>query len=135
MDWKEIVVTPQNGAPIPLSEVTEMDVDVEDQLSPWQADGNKYASAVVVSNGERGGTIMGGDVGKLLSIPRGTACTVSAKLYHAVNRAGAGAATFVFSNAVFGKAGAKGQSNKYAGGQVSFMCFSPDGTDPLTISQ
>lgn len=135
MDWRNIVVTPENGAPIALSEITEMDVSIDDSLEPWQADGTKFARLVVVSTSERGGTIMGGDVGRLLAIPRGTPCTVTADLFHALTRDGAGMMSFEFHNAMFGKGSVKGQTNKYAGGQVTFMCFSPDDSDPVTITQ
>ncbi|WP_435005156.1 hypothetical protein P12x_003050 [Tundrisphaera lichenicola] len=138
MDFKEITVTYGSGTPtvLTLSEVTEMEVMIDDELAPWQADGNKYATLMVVASSMRGGKIMGGDVAALAGIPKGTYCTVQAKLYDAVNRDGAGCLTFAWTNAVFGSVQAAGQSNKFAGGSTSFMCIAPDGaTSPLTITQ
>jgi len=136
MNWTGVTVTPSGGSAITLTEVTDIDLIDSDTLEMWQADGHKFPTLCIAADAKRGMTIHGGDVYKLAALPKNTPCTIVAVLNDAVNKAGVGSMTVTLSNAVVADTSAKGQTNKFAGGQVSFAAFSPDGTtDPLAIAQ
>ncbi len=135
MSWTGVTVTPSGGSTMAISEVTDVQVHDKDHIEPWQADGHKYATRMIAASGERGITITGGDVGKLASIPKNVPCTVVAILNDAVNGVGTGAVTVTLVNAIRGEVPSSGKTSKFAGGSVSFMAFSSDGTaDPLSYA-
>jgi len=134
--WKEIIITPSVGAAIALSEVTSGTLIDEDTLIPWRADGNPYVKIAAISESNRGFSVAGGNIGQLASVPKGTPCTITAKLYDAINGAGTGCLLLTLFNAVAASASATGETNQYASGGITFMAFSPDGvTDPLAIAR
>lgn len=136
MNWTGVTITPVGGSAISLLEVLDVQVMDEDTIEQWQSDGNKFATVLVAASGSRGMTITGGDVFKLAGIPRNTLCTIVAILNDARNSAGSGAITHTLSNAMFASAPRSGTTNKFAGGSVTFIAASTDGsTDPLVITQ
>jgi hypothetical protein len=136
MNWTGITVTPASGSAIPLKEIIDVQVTDSEGLEPWQADGHKFPTLLIAATGSRGMTLIGGDIWKLAGIPRNTPCTVVAILNDAYNGVGSGAITHTLSNAVMADTSRSGPTNKFAGGSVTFMAYSPDGTtDPLVIAQ
>ena len=135
MDWTDVVVTPSGESAITLTETTGLEPNDKDDLEMWRADGHKFATEIVDAGGTRGVTIHGGDVSKLWAIPKGKPCTITAKLNHSKNRAGAGCITLTLSNAVREGNQVNGPHRKYATASVSFVAYSTDGTaDPLSIA-
>ena len=136
MSWVNITATPNTGNAITLNETTSLEVISSDGLEPWQADGNKFATALVSATGTRGVTISGGNCAAIARMPKGTVFTISATLRDAINGTGSGAITLTLVNAVVSENPISGVTNKYAGGSVTLMAFSADGSaDPLTFTQ
>lgn len=121
---------------ISLTEVTNVQSAIQDVLEPWVADGHKFPTLLIAAMGTRSVTIFSGDIGKLMTIPKGTACTVSFIFNDSVNTTSTGAVTFTLSNAVLNDISFSGPSNKFAGGSATFMLYSSNGsTDPLAYSE
>lgn len=136
MNWTGVTITyGTTPTVITMTEVLDVQVLDEEGIEQWQADGHKFATKMITATGARGLTIIGGDVYKLATIPRGTPCTVVAILNDAVNGVGTGAVTHTLSNGVMTGASRSGPSNKFAGGSATFIAFSTDGTaDPLAMA-
>lgn len=137
MNWTGVTVTYGSGSPtvITLTEVIDVQAIDQEGLEPWQADGHKFPTVLIAATGNRGVTIIGGDVYKLSSVPRNTPCTVVAVLNDARNGVGTGAMTHTWSNAVIADAPRSGPTNKFAGGSATFATYSSDGTtDPLVVT-
>ncbi len=139
MNWKDVTVVYGSGpTTITLTEITDIAVQRGEQWISFKGDGNVFATAMALADSSRSVRITGGDVGKLLTIPKNTVCTVNFKLYDAVNQSASGAGTlsFVLSNAVFlGNAPGGGQ-NQYIMDSIQFQAYSSDGTtDPLAVSE
>jgi hypothetical protein len=136
MNWKGVTITPSGGSLVNLTGVMDVQTSNVEGLEPWQADGHLFPTLMIRATAARSVTIMGGDVATMMAVPRGTACTVVAILDDAVNGAGSGALTHTWLNAVVADVPASGPSNKFAGGTITFVCYSSDGTtDPLTVAQ
>lgn len=121
---------------ISLTEITSVQFGMQEGLEPWIADGHKFPTLLIAATGTRSVTIFSGDIGKLLTIPKNTACTVSFIFNDSVNTTSTGAVTLTLSNAVMGEISASGPSNKFAGGSAVFMLYSSNGsTDPLAYSE
>lgn len=137
MNWTGVTVSYGAGPTvINLSEVVDIDLMDADIIEEWQADGHKFSTLVVAADAKRGMTIHGGDCYKLAILPKGVPCTIVAILNDAANKILAGAMTVTLINAVLSDVSIKGQTNKFAGGMVTFTAFSSDGTtDPLSIVQ
>jgi hypothetical protein len=138
MNYKSVtwIATGGSGAANPITEVTDIQEINAEGIEPWRADGSPFPTVMARGTADRGLTIFSGDVATMQGIPKATPLTIVAVLYDAVNGSGSGALTKTWTNAVVADRPSSGPSNKYAGGSISFMCFSPDGTtDPLTNSQ
>lgn len=136
MNWKSVTITPSGGSAVNLGQVMDVQTQSGEGLEPWQADGNLFPTLMIRATASRAVTIIGGDVGSMLSIPRGTPCTVVIVLFDAVNGVGTGALTHTWTHAVVADVPSSGPSNKFAGGSITFVCYAADGvTDPLTVVQ
>lgn len=78
----------------------------------------------------QGITIRGGAVNLLGQIPENTPCTVVSILNDALNGTGSGAITVTAVNAILISNPFKGANSEFAMGDVTFQCFSVDGTTP-----
>lgn len=139
MNWVDVSVTPAGGDPIVILSVTGVAVNKGSKLKPFYGD-NRYMPRVLAPvEGERGISIMSGDLAAILTIQDRTVCTVTATLLDPINgkQAGGGAFKVTLINALFEKQGGEGKNNEFAGGSVSFKAFSSDNdqgeVDPLTI--
>ena len=127
---------PTPAVAIVLKEITASDSTRTESLLPWQADGNLYPTRMARVAAMRTLTIHSGDVAGMRSIPLGTVCTIVATLYDSVNGSGSGALTETWINAVVADVPVSGPTNQFAGGTITFMCFSSDGTtDPYSYTQ
>jgi hypothetical protein len=136
MNWKSVTTKTAAGSAIPLTQVMDVQEVNSEGLEPWQADGNLYPTLMIRATATRGVTITSGDVAGMKAVPRGVPLTVVAILYDAVNGVGSGALTETWTNAVVADIPASGASNKFAGGSITFICYSTDGsTDPNTSVQ
>ena len=136
MNWKNVAITGPLGTPVPLKQVTDIQEANAEGLEMWRADGNVYSTVVVRATADVAFTIACGDVAGMMAVPRGVPLTVTATLCDALNGLGTGALVHTWVNAVVGDNPASGPTNKFAGGSITLMCFSPDGaTPPLTVVQ
>lgn len=139
MNWKGWTVTHGSGpTTITLSQITDVQVQRGEQWVSFKGDGNIFATMMALANSTRAIRITGGDVGKLLTIPKNTVCTVSGYLYDAKNQTTSGSGTLNISlaNACFEGNAPGGGQNQFISDTVQFTAYSSDGSiDPLTVTE
>lgn len=139
MNWKGFTVTHGSGpTTITLNQITDVQVQRGEQWVSWKADGNVFATAMALAGSTRAIRLTGGDIGKLLTIPRNTVCTVAGYLYDQKNQSTSGSGTLSISlaNACFEGNAPGGGQNQFISDTVQFTAYSADGTtDPLTINE
>lgn len=139
MNWKNWTVTHGAGpTTITLTEITDVQVQRGEQWISWKADGNIFATDMALAGSTRAIRMSGGDVGKLVTIPRNTVCTVAGYLWDAKNQSnsGSGSLSISLANACFEGNAPGGGQNQYISDTVQFTAYSSDGsTDPLTITE
>lgn len=136
LNWSSVTVTPGTGMAISLANILEVDPGIDATQLPFYGDARAFAVALAQVMERRTMTITGGDVWKLLSIPKGTPCTIVAVLNDLTNGASTGAITFTLANAFRKSIDHDAKNNQYATASVMFEAISTDGTtDPLSVAQ
>jgi hypothetical protein len=136
MNYKAVTWQQSGGSATPLTQVTDVTEMRSEEVLFWQADGNIFPTLAARASASRGVTISSGDVAGMQAIPVGVPLTIVAVLNDAVNKAGPGALTETWVNAVVMDNPSSGPSNKFAGGTITLMCYSADGAaDPHTTAQ
>lgn len=126
-----IETTPRTFA---LDGIVGVQVEDEDTIVSFVADGGKFASLKAARDGRRSITFMGQNCAILADLPKAIPCTVTAILNHPVAGAGAasGAVQFVLGPSIIAGNGTDGSINKPAEGRARFEGYATDGTtDPL----
>lgn len=127
---------------IDIGEVTSVKVDGKEVLEVFFGDNRRYPKLIRPAAYSRSIEIEGGNVAKLLQIPAGVECEVTAYLNDAVNGRGLGCLIVNAVRAVREGNSSAGPNNKFAGGSVKFMCSGTvsatpnlNDKDPITITE
>lgn len=138
MNWTGVTVTPAGGQAITITEVTEVNPDLDSTHEKAYGDNRRFAKCIRETQLERMVSITTGDVATANTIPVNTPCTITATLNDAFNGAGTGAITYTFKNAVLKSNKVKGANNKFAEATLEFDCFGDDSSaydsDPFSFA-
>jgi hypothetical protein len=119
---------------IVLDETLQVQVERSNSKEGWQPSGRRYDKLQVTSRSRRAITIQGGDVAKLANIPEDVACAVSGTLLDANNGTGVGALNITLDPCTISDGSFGSTAHNFAGVSATFEGYSPDGTDPMTIT-
>jgi hypothetical protein len=135
MGWSPVTITPGTGTAITLKNVTSLTPSRLGEIKKFYGDVNAFPQLAVNRNKGRTVSITSGSIGQLMSLPEDTVCTIAATLNDPLNGAAVGGGGYVITltNAILKSNNMKGDTNEYALGSVEFECFSPTGTDPMTV--
>lgn len=135
MNFSDVVASPQpTGTAVTIGEITDVQVSHTHKTEEWRASGRHYASLIVGTDRMRKVTITTGSLNKGLAIGPDTVYSLVWTLYDAKNKTGAGAVTYTMANAVLdGDFTADAKHNKFTTGKITFIAFSTDDSDPLTL--
>lgn len=123
------------GTAISLDEITEVDWDASGEAEEWYADGSFFPRLILVPRNKRTVKLTGGNVKKLLSLPQNSDGTFTTTLQDAVNGTGTGAINFTLTPCKVLGMPNRGQTGKFATGDVMINGYAPDGlTDPLSYT-
>ena len=139
MNWANTVITPASGgAAINLTEVTDVDPGLKQELKPFFGDNRRFAKMLRAVQYQRTISIQTGDVATANTIPVDQPCTITSTLCDARNGTGTGALVYTFKNAVMGANGIKAPNNEYGMVTIEFECFGDDSAgidgDPFSFT-
>src|SRR3954463_10801982 len=100
LNWTGVTFTPLNGAPTPITGVTSIQIDSGGSLLKFSGDGDRFSTTVVNDFNDPTVTVHSADLGAVRAFPVGTVGTFIATHNDAKNGTGAGAVTYVLTNAV-----------------------------------
>jgi hypothetical protein len=133
-----VVITPSTGSAVTVTQVLDVSKTRNVGLVPWRADGTPFPTQMAVGTMDRGVVITSGDLAAMVAVPLGVACSVVWTTRDAINGVvtGSGAITETLTHAYVVDTPSSGPTNQFAGGTISFMCGSADGTtDPYSFAQ
>src|SRR4051812_39798699 len=133
MNWTGVTFTPANGAPIPITGVTSIQIDSGGSLQKFSGDGDRYSTTVVNDFNDPTVTVHSADLAAVRSFPVGTVGVFMATHNDARSGNGAGAITYVLNNAVVASNPIHGAHRQFGQGVLTLVSYSPDGvTNPLS---
>ena len=133
MNWTGVTFTPTNGAPVPITGVTAIQIDSGGSLKKFAGDGDRYSTTVVNDFNEPTVTVHTADLATVQSFSAGTVGIFTATHNDAKNGSGVGAITYVLNNAVVSANPINGAHRQFGQGVLTFIAYSQDGvTNPLS---
>ncbi|GAC1463653.1 MAG: hypothetical protein NVSMB9_01350 [Isosphaeraceae bacterium] len=135
MNWTGVVFTPMNGAPMPITGVTSIQIDSGGSLLKFSGDGDRYNTTIVNSFNEPTITIHSADLASVRALPVGMSGTFTATHNDAKNGTGAGSMTYMLSSAVIASNPIHGTHRQFGQGVLTITAYAPDGvTNPLSVT-
>jgi hypothetical protein len=140
MNWSPATITPAGGSAITQDEVTNVEIDGKSVQEVFYGDNRKFPKLIRNTAKTRKLVIETGNIGKALTIPEDTPCTIVVTLCDAVNgtTTAGGAIVITAKNAILETKPFKGANNKFAGSTLTFNCYGDDSvtpdSDPITVA-
>jgi hypothetical protein len=131
-----VQLTPGGGSASTYSEIMAVKVMRGSKQLAAYGDAKLFPTLIINVEETRSITLAGGDVSKMLQLPRGVVYTVAIVLNDAKNGNGSGALTITMVDAVIESDEHSAANNDFGGSTVTFNAYSADGsTDPLTVAE
>lgn len=134
VNWTAVSFTPSGGSPIPITGVTDVQVEGGGSLLKFSGDADRYNTTIVHDFSEPMVTITTADLVALNALPIGTVGSFTATHLDAKNLNGAGAITHAVALAIVEDNTGGGAHRKFGEGKLKLNCVSPDGSTHPIVS-